>query len=540
MSAKASTPVRPRVLTEPLGGSPLSLAVQARRLPADLQLWRPSSQDAWRAHADRVRHGASAQWLDAIRPAIAASGVAAKRLERVAGVGGGAGGGTDRGIVVTTGQQPGLFGGPLYTLAKALSALGLADALERTLGIPAAPVFWAATDDADFLEACVAHVADAEGLRELKLDGRPPAGTPMADVPLGDMKALLEQLRKASGSAAHSAFFELAPTSFAGKRTLGEAYVLLLRGLLEPLGIAVMDASHPSVRDAARPILTEALERAPDIAVATADRAAAIRRAGFEPQVEDDRGLSLVFVIEKGIKRRLSVEESRALARAVSPGTALSPNVLLRPVVERALLPTVAYVAGPGELAYFTQANAVAAALDREPVVGVPRWSCTVIEPFAERALRRLGVEYLEVRNLHALERRLATASLPEGVAASWKRLQEHVHSSVRELAAAVESESLMPPTVMEGLERSLAHRLTRAERRLIAAAKRRDERVRRDLAVLSAALFPHGQRQERVLNYIPMLARSGEALLDEMRAAAATHARSLLDAERPEPVAAR
>lgn len=539
MSAKASTPVRPRVITEPLGGSSLSLAVQARRLPTDLQLWRPSSLGAWKEHADRVRNGASAQWLDGIRPAIAASGLAAKRLERVAG-GEGQGGGSERGIVVSTGQQPGLFGGPLYTLAKALSALGLADALERKLGIPAAPVFWAATDDADFLEACVAHVGDANGLQELKLDGRPPAGTPMAAVPLGDATALLAQLRNASGSAAHSAFFELARTSFTGKRTLGEAYVLLLRGLLEPLGIAVMDASHPAVRDAARPILTEALARAPDIAVATAERASAIRRAGFEPQVEDDRGLSLVFVIEKGIKRRLTVDEARSLAGAVTPKTALSPNVLLRPVVERALLPTVAYVAGPGELAYFTQANAVAAAFGREPVVGVPRWSCTIIEPFAERALRRLGVEYLEVRDIHALERRLATASLPESVAAAWKRLQEQVHASVRELGAAVQSAALMPPTVIEGLEHSLAHRLSRAERRLIAAAKRRDDRVRRDLAVLSAALFPHGHRQERVLNYIPMLARSGEALLDEMRGAAATHALSLLDAEGPEPVATR
>jgi len=537
MSAKASTPVRPRVISEPLGGSALSLAVQTRGLPAELQLWRPSSLDGWREHAERVRNGASAQWLEAIRPAIAANGLAAKRLERVVGTGAG----IDRGIVVTTGQQPGLFGGPLYTLAKALSALGLADALERTLGIPTAPVFWAATDDADFLEACVAHVTDADGLRELKVETRPPAGTAMADAPLGDVTALLDQLRKASGSAAHSAFFELAHTAFSGKRTMGDAYVRLLRGLLEPLGIAVMDASHPAVRDAARPILQEAIDRAPEVARATAECAAAIHRAGFEPQVEDDRGLTLVFATERGgIKRRLSVEEAGKVGRSGRPKAVLSPNVLLRPVVERALLPTVAYVAGPGELAYFTQANAVAAALDRAPVVGVPRWSCTIIEPFAERALQRLGVEYLEVRDLHGLERRLATASLPESVAAAWKRLQEQLHASVRELGAAVESASLMPPTVIEGLERSLAHRMSRAERRLIAAAKRRDDRVRRDLAMLSAALFPHGQRQERVLNYIPMLARSGEALLEEMQGAAATHARSLLDAERPEPVAAR
>jgi len=354
------------------------------------------------------------------------------------------------------------------------------------------------------------------------------------------VKPLLEHLRTACGSAAHAAYFELARTAFTRERTLGDAYVRLLRDLLEPLGIAVMDSSHRAYRDAARPILTEALRRAAEIARATSERAAAIRQAGFEPQVEDDRGLSLVFALENGVKRRLSVEDARKYASADASQPALLPNVLLRPLVERELFPSVCYVAGPGELAYFTQANAVAGALGRDRVVGVPRWSCTIIEPFAERALRRLGVQYHEVRDIHALERRLATAALPDSVAAAWKRLQEQVRDSVRVLGAAVQDVSLMPPSVIEGLERSLAHRLGRAERRLIAAAKRRDERVRRDLEVVSAALFPMGKRQERVLNYIPMLTRGGEALVEDMKREAATHALSLLHAERAEPVAAR
>jgi len=178
--------------------------------------------------------------------------------------------------------------------------------------------------------------------------------------------------------------------------------------------------------------------------------------------------------------------------------------------------------------------------LGREPVVGVPRWSCTIIEPFAERPLRRLGLQYHEVRDLAAVERRLAREALPESVATAWKQLQEQVRASVQKLGAAVQQSSLMPAPVIEGLERSLDHRLSRTERRLLAAAKRRDERVRRDLMVASAALFPTGKRQERVLNYIPMLARLGPDLLDQMKAASGAHARSLLHAERAEPVAAR
>jgi uncharacterized protein YllA (UPF0747 family) len=275
------------------------------------------------------------------------------------------------------------------------------------------------------------------------------------------------------------------------------------------------------------------VQRAEPIARACADRAAEIRGAGYSPQVEDDRGLSLVFVMEDNVKRRLQVDEARKLERSPRSSAALAPNVLLRPVLERALLPTVAYVGGPGELAYFTQANAVATALEREPVVGVPRWSCTIIEPFVARALQQLNIDHVDLKDRHALERRLAVASLPEPVAAAWRRLQEQMHAAVRDLSAAVRDAELLPQPVIDGLEHSFVHRMSRAERRLIAAAKRKNEQVHRDLELLSGALYPNGNRQERVLNYIPMLARAGNTLVDDMRAAAATHASSLLQAQR-------
>jgi len=250
--------------------------------------------------------------------------------------------------------------------------------------------------------------------------------------------------------------------------------------------------------------------------------------------------MSLVAIIEDGIKRRIPVDEARAFLRKKDLRAALAPNVLLRPVVEREIFPTVAYIGGPAELAYFTESNAVADALGRSPLVGVPRWSCTIVEPFAEKALRRLGVDYQDVRDLPALERRLATAALPPSIASAWKDLQSQLQASVRALGVAVKKESLMPPEVIEGLERSLAHKLGRAERRLLAAVKRREERVRHDLQTVSGALFPLGHRQERTLNYFPMLARGGEDLLDDMQSAARSHAQLLLSSERPVPVGTR
>ena len=105
-------------------------------MPPDVQAWWPANADEWKEQAARVRTGASAEWHGLLRPAIAATGLAAKRLDLVA---------NERGLVVTTGQQAGLFGGPLYALGKALTALALADALEEELGVPVAPIFWAAS-----------------------------------------------------------------------------------------------------------------------------------------------------------------------------------------------------------------------------------------------------------------------------------------------------------------------------------------------------------------------------------------------------------
>ena len=518
---------RMEVLTESLGGSVLSRAVREGRLPAGLQPFQPRTLADWTAHVASVRASAGPEWLSSLAGAFEASGAAEARLARAA----------RDGIVVTTGQQAVLFGGPLYTLSKAISALALANALQEALGIPVAPVFWAATDDADFLEASRVHVGSADGLRRLALAEAPPAGTPMSRAALGDTTALLQHLHRACGSGAHERFFEMARAAWSTQPTLGGAYVAHLRALLQPLGIAVLDSAHPAVRGAALPLLRRALERASAVHDALAERADALRSHGFEPQVADDRGLSLVFAHEEGVRRRLAVAEAPRAAAGASPE--LSPNVLLRPVVERAILPTAAYLGGPGEIAYFAQVTAVAGALGAADPVVLPRWSGLVVEPHAARALGRLGVRPADCADAHALETRFARATMPAEVTQSWERLQQALAASLDDLDAAVRDTRLLPPAMIAGLRRSLGHKLGRAERRLLAAAKRRDDQVRRDIMTVVSALHPLGKRQERVLNFVPMLARGGDPLLAEMLAGARRHAASLVGAGTTEPVPA-
>lgn len=501
------------MLTQPLGGSSLAaLAVHGDGSPFFPP--RPPNADGWRARLNEVRSSVDRDWLTALAPAIAARSKAAERLERVA---------QGRGILVTTGQQPGLFGGPIYTWAKAISALALADALEIATGIPTAPLFWAATDDADYAEASITYVATRTGLRELRLHGPAREGVTMAHQPLGDVTGLVGELTAAAGSASYHAPVVAVREAYRGGATIGDAYLAFMRRMLEPLGIAVLDASHPAVRGASRPLMAKALRRAPQLDAALRDREAALRAAGHEPQVAHVRDLSLVFEYVGETKRRVALSR----AHDVDDGVELGPNVLLRPLVERTILPTAAYMAGPGELAYFAQVAALASTLDVPSPLGVPRWSGLIVEPYVDRILKRFDLGVDDFRDPHAVMRKLVAERMPPNVTQSLSDLREAVRRAMDAVRASLahHERPLVERRVVEGAEYQLHHRVDRFERRVLAAAKRRETAIVEQVNAASAALFPLGKPQERVLNFLPMLAREGAALLESMLGAAGEHA---------------
>jgi bacillithiol synthase len=360
-------------------------------------------------------------------------------------------------------------------------------------------------------------------LEILRATQMPPAGMPMSLAPLGDLSDSLGRLAAACGSVADPRPLAMVRQAYGSEesRTVGGAFVHLLRALLEPLGMSVLDASHDGVAAASLPTLRRAQASAREIEQALRARAAEVRAAGFDPQVEDVAGLSLVFGREGMVKRRLAVGEQPGA------GVRLTPNVLLRPVTEREILPTIAYVAGPGELAYFAQVGPVADALGLAAPLAVPRWSCTLVEPQAEELMQRLGTTERELTTAGELESRLARAALDPEATAALKRLRTAISSLPEWLRESAESLDL--ERAVQGAAGAMQHRADRLERRLLAAVKRRETSLMTDVATLRAALRPRGERQERGLNPIPILARQGLALVDEMRAAARAHADAIV-----------
>jgi bacillithiol synthase len=526
-SPSPNRPDRVAVRAAPLGGSPLSRAIQRGDAPASWQVRAPNGIAAWRAQVDAVR-SPRVDWLEPLQSAFGGDhhSAARRRLAEAA----------RDGVVVTTGQQPGLFGGPAYTLTKALSALALANELSAQLRIPVAPVFWAATDDADWQEAAVTHVVGRDGLQRLAMSGPPTEGIAMSAVPLGDTAALRAELRAACGSVADALVLDLLDATYTQDATVGSAYVAWLRGMLEPLGIAVLDASHAALRTAADPFMRSALRQSADVERALAQREQEIVAAGFAPQVEQVEGLSLVFETVNGVRSRVPRTAAETTAATATVGS-LGANVLLRPIVERALMPTVAYVAGPGELAYFAQVTAAAAALSMAVPVAVPRCGITWESPHIARVMGRLGVTADDLAEPHVAEGKLARAAMNRDVTDALERLSATLTAQVAALGSAITADGdLVPAEVVSGLARDLAHRVSRVERRLVAGVKRREVDTARDLAVARAATHPLGSAPERVLSFIPVLARYGPATLADVQVLTAAHAQALLLGGVPSP----
>ncbi len=491
-----------RVISTPLRGKDLTAAALSGKTPEGWYVSRPHGPE-WTTRAKEISSRFSHDWLTPLLPAIEPTGLAAEKLQKA----------SKGGIIVTAGQQPALFGGPLYTWWKAISIVAVADALEKLTKMPVAPVFWAATDDSDFVEAASTVVATPDGARKISLEHRDDPGLPLSLVPLGNVSQQLEELRAAAGSASQHRILEVIGRAYGSGETIGSSFVKLLREMLSGLGVAVLDSSHSAVRKQGEALMHRALERSAQIEAALFERDSQLKAKGFGAQVQTVRGRSLVFSTTDGRRGRVPI--SHAMDTAVQESE-LSPNVLLRPILENTILPTVAYLGGPAEIAYFAQVSAVAEAIESPPPLILPRWSGVVIEPRVEKILEKYSLTTDDFADPHAVETKIAHESLPDEIKSRIAELRRVTTEEIDRLAAG-DGDHLVSRQVIEGLKHNIQHRVERLERRYAAAVKRKGNDALHDIAAARGSLYPLGKPQERALNIVPLGARYGDDLLSSV-----------------------
>ncbi len=454
-------------------------------------------------------------------------------------------------LAVTTGQQAGLFTGPLYAFHKALGTAALAEALTQRHGTPVVPVFWVAGDDHDFAEINHCDVLGADGrLARIVLRER------TADAPM------LPAYREAVGAQGVVALAQLEqalpPSEFRGEmlawlgrtyrpdHSLAEAFEQALAEALGRFGVVVCRGWDPAIKLAAAPVLLGALRNAASLDRALAAEAQRLRGAGREAPVAVGEGMTLVMLEGRAGRDRLRIAgdgafqarrggEQLTLADlervlATEPGR-LSGNVLLRPAVEAFLLPTVAYLGGPGELAYLAQAGPVFDALGVPRPAALPRLSGLLIEAKVDKVLEqhRLAAQDL-ARPEGDLAAALAREDLPTGAVAAL----EAARGALAERYAAFQAEAVAIEKTLEKPVENARNQALRGlqeiEKKLVAALRRQNETALQQVARAREQLYPAGKPQERVLCVASFLSRHGAVVLDVMYEAARAHARWLLE----------
>lgn len=440
-----------------------------------------------------------------------------------------------RSIAIVTGQQAGLFGGPLFTLLKALTAIKLAARIEQEHQVPAVPVFWIDAEDHDWAEVATCSVLNADlALKNITLSGPPGAGVlPVASIELDATVVLArEDLRKTlQPTEFTSEVLNALEQAYVPGRGMAEAFGGLLEQTLGALGLVVFDSSDVAAKPLVREIFLRELQTPGVTARLATEAGALLEQAGYHAQVTPVEGTVSLFHLDGGRQpirqagASLTVGDSSGSADALMAEAAraphrFSPNVLLRPLVQDSLFPTVSYIAGPSELAYLAQLRRVYEYFDVPMPIIYPRASATLLDSAAVRFLMKYDVplEHLRPRDEAALNR-LLEAQLPAAV----ERAYEDAEAAVRLRMDALIAELPTIDPTLEGAARSalgkMQHDLQTLHSKIIHAAKRRDETLRRQFARTQALSFPEGHPQERSVGFVYFLNRYGSALVDRLAA---------------------
>jgi bacillithiol biosynthesis cysteine-adding enzyme BshC len=442
-------------------------------------------------------------------------------------------------LVVTTGQQPGLLTGPLYTIHKALSAVALARLCEERWRRPVVPVFWAAGGDHDFSEGNHASWIGTDGSTvTMTLRERAPDAplTPLYREPVGP--EILPVLERLELDLAQTAFggevMELFRRWYRPEANLAESCAHVIAELLAPFGVLVFDATHPAVKRAQMPHLLRALERSQTLDQALDQRHRQLTTEGRDPGVTVGDGATLVMfegaqgrdrlvARSPGFQTRRS-QEQLSLAEverfaAQEPGR-FSPNVLLRPAIESALLPTVAYLAGPGELRYFALADTVYSILSIPRQLPLPRWSGILVDARVDRVLEKYQATLAELMEpAQRLEARVVRDQLPAEARQALEELRSAISRGYETLARAAAG---IDPTIEKPM-RNLGSRAISdsqdAEKKLVNHLKKRQEVETQQIGRARELVLPLGRPQERVHTIAPWLARYGPSLLTDLEA---------------------
>lgn len=445
-------------------------------------------------------------------------------------------------VAIVTGQQAGLFTGPLYTIHKAITVIKLAACL-REQGIEAVPVFWIASEDHDYEEVDHCRVIDREGqLADIRYE----AGGRNEEVPVGNIKlcdGIAQTIDELLAQLAASEFIQQIEAdlreSYAPGVGFAEAFARLMARLFRDYGVVLLDPLDEELKRVVAPLYSEAIEKSGQIAEALARRSREIEEAGYHAQIHITDDMVPLFIMDdgrrkalahtgrgderfivKGSERTFAPKELAELAR-VCPNC-FSPNVTLRPVVQDYLLPTAAYIGGPAEIAYFAQVIAVYEVLGRQVPCVLPRASFTIVEGRHQKTMKKFGLELNDFFDgLHSAVTKVVENSLDRDTASAFTETERMLNEQLDRLGKLLKKTDATLTDPLNTARAKILYQLEHLRTRFVHSSAHREETAYRQVERAFTTLFPDKNLQERELNVYYFLSRYGPSLIRDLYDAA-------------------
>ena len=435
-------------------------------------------------------------------------------------------------VAIVTGQQAGLFGGPLFTLFKALTAIALARRVESAHGVQAVPVFWVDAEDHDVDEVRTCGVLDANlQLCRIALDLPTETGRPVGSLRLPDaVGSTIDALRDAMPRTEFSdPLLETLADAYSAGAGMVEAFARWLDATLGAHGLVVFDPSDRAAKPLVRSVFDQELRSRGETSRLAARAGERLAAHGYHVQVTPTADAVALFDLD-GTRRTIRLQDDgfavgerryghdELLGKVRDHPETFSPNVLLRPIVQDTLFPTIAYVSGPNELAYLGQLRQAYEQFGVPMPLIYPRLSATLLDRASTKFLARhsLDFETLQAQDDSVLNR-LISAQLPPEIETALSLAEQQVGETLDAIADTVPA---VDPT-LSGATRTTRERMERDLRtlrgKIVQAAKRRDETLRRQFSRARGQAFPEGDPQERAVASVYFFNKYGPNLVDQL-----------------------
>jgi bacillithiol biosynthesis cysteine-adding enzyme BshC len=441
----------------------------------------------------------------------------------------------DTASAVVTGQQVGLFAGPLYTIYKALTAIKLTESLNRKNLGSFVPVFWQASDDHDFAEIDHITLLDKENrVKNIQYQGHSALlKTPVSEINLSnEISDCIQQL----DDLTHDSEFKPEILSeldraYQPGRSCVEAFAIWMTRLFKSYGLILIDAAHPNLKELGKDVFYDEIAKNSPSTKCTLETSQKLKKKNYSPQIQLHEGILNLFLVEderqtiqfKGddysIKGKPQTYKKDELLQLLEKQPQkFSPNVLLRLLYQDTLLPTVAYVGGLSEVAYFAQMKEVYERFNLPMPIIYPRKSFTLIEKKVGKTLNTYDLNVQDIwQNVDAIINDKAKENIPRSLDKAFQNTVSHLDKDLTDIKREI---SAFEPTLEKSVDLTIGklyHQIDLLEKKILRASKKQDAIMMQRIHLAKSSLYPNLHLQERVFNITPFLIKYGFSFMDRL-----------------------